>query len=229
MTGSDRFQEVSRLKTTVNPITGICMLFLIAVLVGIGGCGNSVESSQEDIEDEKTGVNGCDGQIYPETSDTPYVLPFPVGKSFTTGLTNCSSSFHGAGQPDQYAFDFNMPDDTPFTASRAGTVFQVVELAPSFGGGSGNYVVIDHGDNTFGMYLHSPQHGIIVEPGQRVEQGDVLGLVGHSGQAGYPHLHFIVVINSPDWPYSAIPISFGNASPLDQVLKGQTTYTATAY
>ena len=193
------------------------------------GCGNSVETTQEEKEEVVEGVKGCDGQVYPASETSPYVLPYPVGKAYTTGLTNCSSSFHGAGQPDQYAFDFDMLEGTPFTAARGGIVFQVVELAPSFGGGSGNFVVVDHGDNTFGMYLHSPQHGISVEPGDRVERGDTLGVAGLSGLAGYPHLHFIVVTDSPEWPYNGIPISFSNASPADHVLKGQTTYTALPY
>lgn len=187
------------------------------------------DSQPDDTNTFEEPVTGCDGQTYPAIATSPYVLPFAVGQSFETGLTNCSSSFHGAGQPDQYAFDFDMPVGTPFVAARAGTVFRVVENAPSNGGGAGNYVVIDHGDGTYGLYYHSPQNGISVSVGDEVQQGDVLGETGRSGLAGYPHLHFIVVQGSPDYPYDGIPVSFRNASPRHVDLHGNTTYTALDY
>lgn len=170
--------------------------------------------------------SGCPGPSYPDPSASPYVLPYAPGDAWPTGLTNCSSSFHAQGQPDQYAFDFDMPVGTPFVAARAGTVFAVVETEPSAGGGSGNFVTIDHGDGTFALYLHSPEDGIGVEVGAAVEQGDVLGETGRSGLAGYPHLHFIVVEGDPAWPYTGVPVAFGNASPAHGILRGLTTYRA---
>ena len=174
---------------------------------------------------------GCKYETYPDPATSPYILPFAVGESFKTGLANCSSSFHGAGRPDEYAFDFDMPTGTPFIAARAGTVFRVVEDQPSNGGGdgAGNYVVIDHGDNTFALYLHSPQDGIDVAVGDSVEQGDVLGITGRSGLAGYPHLHFIVVSDSPNYPYNGLAISFRNALPAHTALQSYTEYEAAAY
>ena len=171
-------------------------------------------------------AGGCDGADYPARSTSPYRLPYGVGQSYPTGLTNCSSSFHGPGQPDQYAFDFNMPAGTPFVATRGGQVHSVVDDQPSQGGGAGNAVVIDHKDGTFGLYLHSPADGIRVAPGQQVEQGAVLGVVGQSGLAGYPHLHFIVVVGPPVYPYTGVAISFRNADPGDTPLKSATVYTA---
>lgn len=174
-------------------------------------------------------VVGCDGQSYPSLASTPYVIPLAKGSTFSTGLTNCSSSFHGPGQPDQYAFDFDVPVGTPFVAARAGTVFRVVEDAPSNGGGVGNYVVIDHRDGTYGLYYHSPMNGIGVQVGEQVAQGDVLGETGRSGLAGYPHLHFTVVAGAPDWPYSGMPVSFRNVSPAHVRLESHSTYTALNY
>jgi murein DD-endopeptidase MepM/ murein hydrolase activator NlpD len=131
--------------------------------------------------------------------------------------------------PDQYAFDFDVPVGTPFMAARAGTVFRVVEDAPSDGGGAGNYVVIDHGDGTYGLYYHSPMNGISVGVGSQVDQGDVLGETGRSGLAGYPHLHFTVVVGAPDFPYDGIPVSFRNVSPPHVNLNSHSTYTAQNY
>lgn len=175
------------------------------------------------------GPSGCDDAVYPDPSTSKYVLPYAVGASHRTGLTNCSSSYHASGNPDQFAFDFNMPEGTAFTAARGGQVQWVVEDAPSDGGGAGNYVIINHRDGTYGLYYHSPRNGIAVEVGQEVEQGTMLGVVGRSGLAGYPHLHFIVVQGDPSYPYQGLPISFRNAVPADAILQGGTEYRAAPF
>ncbi|HEB62258.1 MAG TPA: M23 family metallopeptidase [Bacteroidetes bacterium] len=169
---------------------------------------------------------GCDGQIYPDPQSSKYILPFEKGKTVKMGLCNCSSSYHAAGRGDQYAFDFNMKEGTPLHAARGGVVHTVIENQSSNGGGSGNWLVINHGDNTFGIYLHSPKNGIYVEKGDTIKQGQVVGEVGRSGLAGYPHLHFIVVKDNPVWPYKGIPISFKNVFPPDVILKTNGEYTA---
>lgn len=194
----------------------------MAFLLLAAGCGGTAETAVYEP------VAGCDGQLYPNPADSPYVLPFAAGESYSTGLTNCSSSYHGPGQPDQYAYDFDMPVGTTFTAARAGTVFKVVADAPSSGGGAGNYVIIDHQDGTYGLYYHSPQDGIAVQVGDEVAQGDPLGITGRSGLAGYPHLHFIVVAGNPDYPYNGQAISFSNAQPADVPLQSRTVYEAAA-
>lgn len=172
---------------------------------------------------------GCDSQTYPPIASSPYVVPFAVGMTVATGLGNCSSSFHSAGGPDQFATDFNLAAGTPFVAARPGVVSGVVEDQPSGGGGPGNRMSIDHGDGTSALYLHSPRDGIFVEVGDRVEQGDTLGVVGQSGLAGYPHLHFIVVTGSTDYPYQSIPVTFRNAEPADIALKTNGVYRVLAY
>jgi len=189
-----------------------------------------VPTNEESVCDRRTvnyqEIAGCDGQIYPHPDSSKYILPFAAGIGYQMGLTNCSSSYHAAGNPDEYAFDFNMAEGDEFIASRAGVVHHVVESESSRGGGVGNYVIIDHGDDTYGMYLHSPKNGIHVEVGDEVKQGDVLGVSGNSGLAGYPHLHLIIVKGSPQWPYKGMPISFKNAVPGDVVLKSYSTYLA---
>lgn len=171
-------------------------------------------------------VVGCDGQVYPEPEASPYVIPFPVGTTVETGLTNCSSSFHGPEFPDRYATDFDMPEGTVFTAARGGVVARVVEDSED---AVGNWVHVDHDDETSALYAHSPVGGILVEVGDRVEQGDTLGYVGRSGQAGYPHLHFIVAKDPASWPFDPVPVSFRNADPRDIALKSHSTYTARPY
>lgn len=203
---------------------------ILLVTLLLYACGNTpVAMTMEPTASPTETVLGCDGQTYPDPSTSLYVLPYAVGQIFKTGLTNCSSSYHSAGQPDQYAFDFDMPIGTPFLAARAGEVISVVENEPSNGGGVGNYVIINHGDDTYGIYLHSSKNGISVTIGDIVKQGDILGETGRSGLAGYPHLHFIVVKGIPSFPYDGVAISFRNALPGDVIIKGYTQYEAGPY
>jgi len=165
-------------------------------------------------------IDGCPGVSYPPLDETPYVLPYRIGATYPTGLTNCSASFHSAGRNDNLAFDFDMPLGTKFTAIRGGTVEKVVENQASNGGdGAGNFLVINHGDDTYALYYHSPRNGILVEEGEVVTQGQKLGRIGRSGYAGYPHLHLIVTVGDYVWPYQGKAVSFGNTSPRHLVLK----------
>ena len=66
----------------------------------------------------------------------------------------------------------------------------------SCGGGYGNYVVIDHGDNIYTLYGHM-LNNITVRVGQVVKRGDVIGHLGNSGSSKGYHLHFGLSIGDP--------------------------------
>jgi murein DD-endopeptidase MepM/ murein hydrolase activator NlpD len=53
---------------------------------------------------------------------------------------------------------------------------------------AGNSVVLDHGQGIFTMFFHLSR--TVVEPGQAVKKGDVIGLVGSTGRSTGPHLHW---------------------------------------
>ena len=65
-----------------------------------------------------------------------------------------------------------------------------VTYAGRLAGGWGLLVTIAHGDGVRSMYAHLSE--IDVKVGQRLEAGDHLGLVGATGDATGPHLHFEV-------------------------------------
>jgi murein DD-endopeptidase len=54
----------------------------------------------------------------------------------------------------------------------------------------GNHVILDLGNGTFACYAHLQPGSLRVHTGDRVNTGDVLGLVGNSGNSTEPHLHF---------------------------------------
>jgi murein DD-endopeptidase MepM/ murein hydrolase activator NlpD len=66
-----------------------------------------------------------------------------------------------------------------------------------------NYIVIEHPDGVRSEYFHLMKDSIVVEEGQEVQCGDLLGRVGSSGNSSMPHLHFQVEIEG-EWidPYA---------------------------
>ncbi|MGP6087253.1 M23 family metallopeptidase [Antarctobacter jejuensis] len=56
----------------------------------------------------------------------------------------------------------------------------------------GNAVLLDHGEGWRTLYCHMRLGSVAVEEGHIVQTGDVLGLVGLSGQTNHPHLHLTV-------------------------------------
>lgn len=82
--------------------------------------------------------------------------------------------------------DLAAPMGTPVLASRAGRVAVADSL-----GGYGLTVILRHGDGDIeSRYAHLSR--IAVRPGEWIEQGEVIGLVGSTGNSTGPHLHFEV-------------------------------------
>jgi murein DD-endopeptidase MepM/ murein hydrolase activator NlpD len=57
----------------------------------------------------------------------------------------------------------------------------------------GNSVVLDLGEGRYAVYAHMQPGKMRVHTGEIVKRGQVLGLVGNSGNSVAPHLHFHVV------------------------------------
>ncbi|AXC13700.1 secreted peptidase [Acidisarcina polymorpha] len=57
----------------------------------------------------------------------------------------------------------------------------------------GNSVILDLGNQQYALYAHMQPGSIKVHPGERVKRGQVLGLVGNTGNSLAPHLHFQVM------------------------------------
>ncbi|WP_066652021.1 M23 family metallopeptidase [Curtobacterium sp. MR_MD2014] len=79
---------------------------------------------------------------------------------------------------------------TAIVAASSGTVEYV-----GWYGGYGNYVRINHGGGVSTAYGHIVNGGFRVSPGQRVSAGQLIALVGSTGNSTGCHLHYEVHIN----------------------------------
>ncbi|MBI5055270.1 MAG: M23 family metallopeptidase [Nitrospirae bacterium] len=79
--------------------------------------------------------------------------------------------------------DYKGQTGAPVKAVNAGTVVLRDELF--FGG---NTLVIDHGMGLFSVYMHLSEFKVAKD--EKIAKGQVLGLVGMTGRATGPHLHF---------------------------------------
>ena len=149
-----------------------------------------------------------------------YILPWQCGNTYTCTQGNNGTTSHTG--TEAYAFDFNLPLNTPVIAMRAGVITHVTE---SFANNNCPYpncsscindvnrIVVDHGNGTYGLYLHLSQNGSIYNVGDAVSQGQVIGYSGNSGCTTGAHLH-VMLMNSNNcgnsWWCQSIPLSFDN-------------------
>lgn len=82
-------------------------------------------------------------------------------------------------------------------AVKAGTVEKSLALKNPNGTyrSYGEYVVINHHDGTMTLYAHMLADSRRVQKGQSVSQGQVIGIVGSTGNSSGTHLHFEVLVN----------------------------------
>jgi murein DD-endopeptidase MepM/ murein hydrolase activator NlpD len=86
--------------------------------------------------------------------------------------------------------DYAAPSGTPVLAAGAGRVAIATRTGPS-----GNYVVLQHGEQFQTKYLHLSKFARGIRAGQKVGQGQVIGYVGATGWATAPHLHYEFLVN----------------------------------
>jgi hypothetical protein len=72
----------------------------------------------------------------------------------------------------------------------------------------GNYVVVDIGEGRFAFYAHMQPGSLRVRPGEKVTTGQLLGLLGNSGNTDAPHLHFHVMDAASPLLSNGLPYAF---------------------
>ena len=115
-----------------------------------------------------------------EQTTVPANWPFGSGDFHWPTYGWLSQGYHGGHR----AVDIAAPAGSPVTAADRGVVLR----AGWNNQGYGNFVVIDHNIDYVTLYGHLSD--VLVSEGQVVGAGDVIGIVGSTGNSTGPHLHF---------------------------------------
>lgn len=127
------------------------------------------------------------GQQKDKMAHIPAILPVRIkdftiasGFGYRRDLINGSSVFHEG-------IDFAAPMGTPVYATADGEIRSSGREI-----GYGNCIEIDHGYNYVSRYAHLNE--ILVQDGEKVKRGQMIGKVGSSGKSSGPHLHYEVLL-----------------------------------
>jgi len=151
-----------------------------------------------------------------DRNTTQLILPFKDEWTVFWGGDTKELNYHVISQAEKNAFDFVIRDEKgnsfktngqtnedyyafgkELIAPSDGEIVLVVdgvkdntpgEMNPAYV--PGNTVIIKTANNEYLFFAHFKQHSIKVKQGQKVKQGDILGLCGNSGNSSEPHLHF---------------------------------------
>ena len=120
-----------------------------------------------------------------DDTDSNFIRPADGRLSSRFGLRRI---FNGAPRAPHSGLDFAAPRGAPVITAASGRVLAIDDYFFN-----GKTVFVDHGNGLLSMYCHLDR--IDVQPGDTLRKGQRLGLVGATGRASGPHLHWSVVLN----------------------------------
>lgn len=147
-----------------------------------------VEPEPEDVE-RYTREAALQRAVY-ESFNELQALPFPMIKPIEGRRSSefgVRRFFNDRPRNPHSGLDLAAPTGTPIAAPASG----IIALTGDFFF-SGNLVMIDHGAGIISMLGHMSE--ILVEEGQQVNQGDILGKVGATGRVTGAHVHWTLSI-----------------------------------
>lgn len=100
-----------------------------------------------------------------------------------SGVYGSQRILNGQPRAPHYGVDIAMPAGTPVKAPAPGIVTMAADLYLT-----GLTVILDHGHGLSSVFMHLS--AMAAKPGDRLQQGDAIGLIGATGRATGPHLHW---------------------------------------
>lgn len=161
------------------------------------------------IAQQEYSIRDLKGGKFIDDSSYIYSLPFENKKKvFLIQAYDSKMSHKG-----ELALDFKVKKKTKICAAREGVV--IAARSDSEKGGlkpenmsDGNHISIKHDDGSIAHYWHLIKDGVLVNVGDTVTKGQVIGLTGNTGYSAFPHLHFEVIGYDGTGAYKQLPTRF---------------------
>jgi hypothetical protein len=118
-----------------------------------------------------------------------------------------NSSYYGYGAEVLAVADgvvASVQDDIPENIPESNTTAVPINLKTV----AGNYIILDIGAGQFAFYAHLQPHSLRIKPGDKVHRGQMLALLGNSGNSTGPHLHFHISDGNSPLGADGIPYVF---------------------
>ena len=142
-----------------------------------------IEALEKAIEAERKALLENQGTVLTYDGGT---FKFPLA-NYTRVSDDYGMRIHPTLGVEQFhnGVDFAAPAGTAIYAAYSGNV-----VAAAYSDTMGNYVMIDHGDGLYTIYMHAS--ALYVSKGDSVIRGDTIAAVGTTGRSTGNHLHFSV-------------------------------------
>lgn len=150
----------------------------------IAAQNETISALEKAIAEEKKKLAQDQGRKY---DGGMFTWPAP---SYTRISDEYGYRIHPILQVKQFhnGLDMAAPGGSPILAAYDGTV-----VASAYSSSMGNYIMIDHGDSLYTIYMHAS--ALYVQKGAEVSKGQKIAAVGTTGRSTGNHLHFSVRLN----------------------------------
>ena len=176
---------------TVLAVAAILTIGSIGLALAASSTGNDIDNVSNVSADKQNESNIDVSADKQNESNIDVKYQWPV-----TGYNHITAAYGTRMHPVKQEMVFcngieiPAPEGTPVLTADKGTVAEIGDNETD-----GNYVILNHGGGiqTFYSKLFGFAEGLA--DGDTVQQGDVIGYVGSTGEATSPHLHFRLIID----------------------------------
>ena len=151
----------------------------------IDGLEEKKVTPPEEVYERIKRENKWIGEVRAINSDLTFFknkFTIPVENAIITGVYGSQRILNGKPKWPHYGLDFAADEGTKIKAMLDGTV-TLAEPDLFYTGGT---LIFDHGHGISTLYMHMEK--ILVNKGQKIKQGDIIGTVGSTGRATGAHL-----------------------------------------
>jgi hypothetical protein len=166
-----------------------------------------------------------DVNVYYAGTNFIYDLPFAKNKTY-----QIYQGYNGKfSHQNAFSLDFSLKQGDQVFAARAGKVVQVItknnqncprKECAKFN----NEITIMQSDGTLAEYVHLKQNGSVVQLGEDILKGQLIGYSGSTGWTNGPHLHFSVFVNKIDGQRNYIKTKFRTSNSHGEYLSEKNYY-----